>query len=175
MLASPSNWDIFEQMGAKSGAYFFRSPRVRGKLFFGIKKARSIPFTTERQRWESVPPEVLEAHRTECRVHRRMLDRNVSQPVLDRPGVDAIIGQLVAAAMPHHVKMYRQGQLGSLADRLHKPVDGIWCEWRAALGREDVASVREFLAKGSQHAQLVASDGMDGWLAILGPTNMQGG
>jgi len=31
MLASPSNWDIFEQMGAKGGVYFFRVPRVRGR------------------------------------------------------------------------------------------------------------------------------------------------
>jgi hypothetical protein len=47
-----------------------------------------------------VPPEVLEPRRRQLRVDNGMLDRNVPQPVLDRPGIVAVIGELVPAAVP---------------------------------------------------------------------------
>ena len=49
------------------------------------------------------------------------------EPVLDRTGVSAGIGQGVAAAVPQHVEVCWQLELGPLADGLHKPVDGIRC------------------------------------------------
>src|SRR5258707_397643 len=104
-----------------------------------------------------------------------MLDRAMPEPVLDRAGVGAGIGQGVAAAVPQHVEVCWQLELGALADGLHKPVDGICRERRAALGCEDEAAVRVFLSKSRQHAQLVTADRMNARLAVLGPPDMQGG
>jgi hypothetical protein len=42
----------------------------------------------------SVPPEILEPRRAQRRVARGMRDGDVAQPVLDRAGVDAVIGEL---------------------------------------------------------------------------------
>jgi hypothetical protein len=63
----------------------------------------------------------------------------------------------------------------ALADGLYEPVDGIGRERRTALGSEHVTVVREFPAQCGQHAELVAADGMDRWLAILDPPHMQRG
>jgi hypothetical protein len=71
--------------------------------------------------------------------------------------------------------MHWHRQAGAVADRLNQPVDGIRRERRAALGGEDVAAVRELLAQCCQHAQLVAPDRVNGWLAVLGAANVQGG
>jgi len=103
-----------------------------------------------------------------------MRDRTVAEPVLDRPGIGASVGQCVSSAMPQHVEMHRQGKAGPLADDLDEPVDGIGRERGAALGGEDVAAVRIFLAQRGQHAQLVAADGMDRRLAFLGAPYVQG-
>src|SRR6516165_9182074 len=101
-----------------------------------------------------------------------MHDRDVPEPVLDRAGVDAVIGELVAAGMPQHVEMHRKRNTRSLADDLDQPVDRIRREWRAALRGEDIAAVRVLLSKRRQHAELVAAGGMNGWLALLGPSHM---
>jgi hypothetical protein len=63
-----------------------------------------------------------------------MRDRDVPEPILNCPRVDAVVGQLVTAAMPQHVEVHRQRQAGTLADNLDQPVDGIRRERRAALG-----------------------------------------
>jgi hypothetical protein len=58
--------------------------------------------------WSSplVAPEVFKARRRQLCVNDGMLDRNVAQPVLYRPGIVAVIGELVAAAVPQHVTMH---------------------------------------------------------------------
>ena len=56
----------------------------------------------------SVAPKILEAGRAQRRVFGGVLDRHMAKPVLDRPGIDASIGQRVAAAVPQHVEMHRQ-------------------------------------------------------------------
>src|SRR6516164_3198895 len=62
---------------------------------------RPIGDRFERSSWRhSVPPEVFEPGLTQCRVARGVGDRDVPEPVLDRAGVDAVIGELVTAAMP---------------------------------------------------------------------------
>src|SRR3974390_960520 len=48
---------------------------------------------------DSIPPEVLKPRRARGRVSRRVRDRDVAEPVLDRAGVNAVIGELVTAAM----------------------------------------------------------------------------
>src|SRR5262245_27326139 len=90
----------------------------------------------------SVPPEILEPSLAQRRVARGVRDRDMAEPVLYRTGVDTVICQLVAAAVPEHVEVYREGNAGPLADDLDEPVDGTWREGRPALGGEDVAEVR---------------------------------
>ena len=60
---------------------------------------------------------------------------------MDGPGVDSIVGQLVAAGVPQHVEMHCERQVRALADDLDLPIDGIRCEGRAALRGEDVAAI----------------------------------
>ena len=54
-----------------------------------------------------------------------MRDRDVAEPVLDGAGIDAVIGELVAARMPEHVEMDGQSKAGTLADDLDQAVDGV--------------------------------------------------
>jgi hypothetical protein len=61
---------------------------------------------------------ILEVRLAQRRVARGMRDRDVAEPVLNRPGVDAVIGQLIATAVPQHVEMHRQSKAGTLADDL---------------------------------------------------------
>jgi hypothetical protein len=52
---------------------------------------------------------------------------------LDRPGIDPVVGQLVAARVAKHVEVDRQRQLGAVAGVLDQPVDGVGGERRPAL------------------------------------------
>jgi hypothetical protein len=54
-----------------------------------------------------------------------VLDRAVSKPILDCPGIVAGVGQGVAAAMPQHVAVNREMKAGALADALDQPIGGI--------------------------------------------------
>ncbi len=56
----------------------------------------------------SVFPETVEPVRGELGVPDRMLNVFVSQVVLDRPGVVAVIGKLEPASMAQHVRMDRK-------------------------------------------------------------------
>ena len=123
----------------------------------------------------SIAPEVPEPRRAQLRVAGGVRDRNMTQPVLDRTGINAIVGELEAAAMPQHVEVQRHCQLGPLADGLHMPVDGIRRERGSAFRREHVAAVRVFLAQHCQHAQFIALNRMDGRLTALGPADVEGG
>jgi len=58
-------------------------------------------------------------------------DRDVPKPVLNRPSVYPIIGELVAAGMPKHVEMHRKRNARTLTDDLHQPIDGIRRKRRA--------------------------------------------
>src|SRR6516165_9198642 len=129
----------------------------------------------ERSSWrQSVPPEVFEPRLTQCRVARGVGDRHMTEPILDRAGIDAVVGQLVAAAMAQHVEVDGKWNAGPLADDLDQPVDGVRRERRATLRGEDVAAVWIFLPQCRQHTQFIAADRVDGGLALLGAADMQG-
>ena len=70
----------------------------------------------------------------------------MTKPVLDGPRIRAIVGKLIAAAMPQHMEVNRHRQLRALADVLDRAVDGIRGEWwRTVLAGEYVAAVEVFL------------------------------
>jgi hypothetical protein len=74
MKEAPENGPFRAGKARKIGSIFLLASRSEGGIFLGIKKARPILFTTEREGWESVPPEVLEPRRTQRRVSGGMCD-----------------------------------------------------------------------------------------------------
>src|SRR5262245_35600924 len=60
-------------------------------------------------------PEPLEAIRRQSRVTDGRVDRLVPKVVLDRPGVLAVVCQLVAAGMAQHVAVNEKGEARGLA------------------------------------------------------------
>jgi len=56
-----------------------------------------------------VSPKTLEPSRCQFGVARRMLDRLVTQIALDRAGIVALIGQLIAAGVTQHVRCFPLG------------------------------------------------------------------
>jgi hypothetical protein len=76
----------------------------------GICAALQYPIAAREQLaiidWcRSVPEQTLEARRRQFGVSNGMLDRPVAQIALDGSRIDPIIRQLVATAMPQHVRV----------------------------------------------------------------------
>ena len=65
-----------------------------------------------------------------------MLNIAVPEPRLQRPRIVPLVGKLVAAAMPKHVGMDREGHAGSLAETLDQGMEALRRHRRAALGYE---------------------------------------
>jgi hypothetical protein len=84
------------------------------------------------------------------------------------------IRQSVAAGVPKHVAVNREGEAGTLANTLDQPIDRVWCERAAPLGREDEATIRELPAQVPECPDLIAPQRMDAWLAVLDAADMQG-
>jgi hypothetical protein len=107
-------------------------------------------------------PEVLEAGRRQLGVAHCVLDVAVAQIGLQRPGIDAVIGELEAACVPQHVRMHWETEIGGNPkprDHLTKPRGR---ERRTALRREDKGRCRILLAfEPAQGPQLAARQRMD--------------
>ena len=78
--------------------------------------------------------------------HLRIADgvRDVPVPevVLDRPGVVAVVGELVAGRVPKHVRIDREGEARQGTCPGHQLSDGCRCHWPAALGDEQIRRTR---------------------------------
>jgi hypothetical protein len=83
-------------------------------------------------------PQPVEPIRAQVGVAHRVLDIPMSEVVLQRPGIDAVIGQLEAAGMAKHVGMDREWHLGGLPKALDEPVETDGTDGPAALGNEHV-------------------------------------
>src|SRR5438067_2355619 len=121
----------------------------------------------------SIAPEILEACWGQSGVSGRMLNRNVAKPILYGSRVDTVVRQLVTAAMPQHVKVDRQWQLGARSQRFDQPVKSARRERCAAFARKDIAAIGIQLAKRRQHPQFVASDRMHSILTAFGAANVK--
>jgi hypothetical protein len=55
-----------------------------------------------------------------------MLDVLVAKVMLQRPGVVAIVGELIAAGVTQHVRMDAKWHLGGLSKTLDKPMEADW-------------------------------------------------
>ena len=119
-------------------------------------------------------PEVLEAGRRQLSIAHCVLDVAVAQIGLQRPGIDALIGELEAACVPQHVRMNREAEIGGNPkprDHLTKPRGR---EGRPPFAGEDERRLRLLLAlETAQGPQLSAGQWMDRLGAAFEPPDMQ--
>jgi OpgC protein len=97
-----ANWVIFIAHIPNNVVAYFMLER-------GVSHAHVVPGAPWQGSGEapgSVPPEVLEARRAQLRVPGGVSDRDMPKPILNCPGIDAVIGELIAAAVPQHVEMH---------------------------------------------------------------------
>src|SRR6266436_1952906 len=90
----------------------------------------------------SVLPEPIEAVGAQLGISHRVHDVAVTQEVLQRAGIDAVIGKLEAAGVAQHVRMngkWKFGQFPSPADHFEEPGPR---HWAAAFGIEHVAALQ---------------------------------
>ncbi len=95
------------------------------------------------------------------------------KPILNGAGVMPGVGQSVAAAMPQHAGVDREIEARARADALDQPIGGVGRERGAALGRKDVARLRELPAKLAQCPDLVPAERVNARFPVLGAPNMQ--
>src|SRR5258708_37807126 len=77
----------------------FASPH--GRRRHGLTHALRVSPRSQR----SVPPEVFEPVRRKLAISNRVLDVLMPEIMLQAAGIDALVGQLVAAAVPEHVRV----------------------------------------------------------------------
>jgi len=85
------------------------------------------PFTRTREHLLAstalaLSPEILEPVGRHFRISRGVHDALVTEIMLKRPGIVSIVGELVAAGVPEHVRMDAEWHLGSLTEPLDEPV-----------------------------------------------------
>ena len=103
-----------------------------------------------------------------------MLNISVAQIVLQRPGIDAVVGELVASGMSEHVRVRLEGEPRLLAGPLYQAGEPGRREGRLAFRHEDEIAVRCRLSlEPPERAQLIALDRVDGRHAALHAFHMK--
>jgi hypothetical protein len=154
--------------------------KVRGLGFRSTKRGIGLcntiaPIQTRTRRAGSLPPEVLEPGRRKLGVFGGVLDPPVAHVHLDRPGVVAVVAQLVAAAVPEHVRMHGEGEAGRLAQAGQHLEEAGRRDRRPPFAEEDERGVERLAAELAQGAQLVAPDRMRRGEALLAAADMEQG
>src|SRR4051794_8531957 len=85
----------------------------------------------------------------------------------------AVIGQFEAAGMTQHVRMDREWHRRRDTEPLDQFMEADRGHGSPPLGNEHMGGVGIVAAQPSQGSDFVAPNGMDGWRAVLRPTNMQ--
>jgi hypothetical protein len=70
-----------------------------------------------------------------------VLDILMPKVMLQAARIDTLIGQLVAATVPEHVRVYLERDLGGQAEAGNHAAETWWTHGRASLGQEDVAAI----------------------------------
>src|SRR5262245_8004769 len=105
----------------------------------------------------SILSEPIEAVGAQLGISHRMRNVAVAEVVLQRAGVDAIVGELEAAAMAQHVRMSRErksGQFSSPADHFEEPGPR---HRAAAFGVEDEAALQVLPSQDRKSTRLNSS------------------
>src|ERR1700704_6590391 len=113
---------------------------------FALPQWQTLPRLTQTLRvsprsQRSVPPEVFEPVRRKLAISNRVLDVLMPEIMLQAAGIDALVGQLVAAAVPEHVRMDWERNLGGYTEAGNHTAEARRTHWRAPLGQEDVAAM----------------------------------
>src|SRR5262249_58868200 len=120
----------------------------------------------------SVLPEPIEAVGAQLRISHRVRNVAVAQVVLQRAGVDAVIGKLEAAGVAQHVRMNWEGKFGQFsgpADHFEEP--GL--RHRAAAFRvEDEAALQVLPPQLAQRPDFLAGEWVRAIDTALGPPYM---
>src|SRR5262249_37698744 len=120
----------------------------------------------------SILPEPIEAVGAKLGISHRVCDVTVAEVVLQRAGVDAIVGELEAAAMAEHGGMGRKrksGQFSSPADHFEEPGPR---HRAAAFGVEDEAALQVLPSQLAQRPDFLAGERVRAIDTVLGPPHM---
>src|SRR5262249_28383379 len=120
----------------------------------------------------SVLAEPIEAVGAQLGIPHRVHDVAVAQEVLQRAGVDAVVGELEAAGVAQHVRMSRErksGQFSSPADHFEEPGPR---HWAAAFGVEDEAALQVLASQLAQGPDFLTGEWVRAIDAVLGPPHM---
>jgi len=120
----------------------------------------------------SILPEPIEAVGAQLGISHCVRDVAVAEVVLHRAGVDAIVGELEAAAVAQHVRMSRErksGQFSSPADHFEEPGPR---HWAAAFSVEHEAALQVLPPQLPKGSDLLASEGMGAIDTVLGPPHI---
>src|SRR5215468_1209502 len=101
-----------------------------------------------------------------------MRDVAVAQEVLQRAGIDAVIGQLEPAGMAQHVRMNWEGKFGkfpSPTDHFEEPVSR---HRPTAFGVEDVAALQVLPSQLAQCPDFLAGERVRAIDTVLDPPHM---
>jgi hypothetical protein len=128
----------------------FTVKKVFQRTARSICRNRAAQAATRTLREASVLPEVLDPIRRQRGVAHRADDRAVPQVVLDRPRVLAVVGELIAAAMPKHVAVDEKPEPSGLSGPVNHALIAGHAERCAALAHEHVWAMQS----GSDHVPL---------------------
>ena len=120
----------------------------------------------------SVLPESIEAVGAQLGISHRVHDVAVTQEVLQRAGIDAVVRQLVSAAVAQHVRMNWEGKFGQFpgpADHFEEPGPS---HRPTALGIEDVATLQVLPPQLAQCPDFLASEWVRAIDTVLSPAHM---
>src|SRR5262245_26881129 len=96
----------------------------------------------------------------------------MAEVVLQRAGVDAIIGKLEAAGVAQHVRMNWEGKFGQFsgpADHFEEPCPR---HWAAAFGVEDEAALQVLPSQLAQCPDFLAGEWVRAVDTVFGPPHM---
>src|SRR6478672_6489666 len=94
------------------------APLRPGRQRPGRRKGSGQGDRTERSPLAARPlvlPKIAEPIGSEFSISYRVLDVFVAEVVLQRPGIDALVGELESSCMPQHVRMDAEGHPGCLS------------------------------------------------------------
>src|SRR5262249_60757675 len=92
-------------------------------------------------------PGFFEAIRRQLGVAHGVLDIFVAEIVLQGSGIVPIVGELISAGVPKHVRMDWEWHLGSLTQALDKPMEADGAHWSTTLRNEYVGACGVFAPK----------------------------
>jgi hypothetical protein len=108
----------------------------------------------------SVAPKPLEPVGRQVCIPYRMSDILVTKVMLERPRIVPLVGQLVAAGVPEHVRVHREGQIGLQSCTGDKLADVARRHWAATLGDKQVGAVGPLTSKLAQRPQFGTTQGV---------------